>query len=131
MRQLLEQGRARSGTFRGLLHEIQHSDLIVHIVIEPLQAGVDGQMRFVTAAGGTRFVRISVRPGIRTQPSRQTTQSFGVQLFAPKPKAYSLDSASTGSILVTRRAGRKLAIRLANARVAATATNTAESRGFT
>jgi len=44
---------------------------------------------------------------------------------------YSVASASIGSILVTRLAGRKLAIRLAIASVAITAANTAVSRGFT
>ncbi len=46
-------------------------------------------------------------------------------------RCYSLASASTGSIFVTRRAGRKLAVTLASARVMTTPANTAWSRGST
>jgi hypothetical protein len=60
----LDEGRRHSGTLRGLLHEIGQSDLIVHIRVAPLRGGTDGACQFVTAAGGARFVRITVRRGL-------------------------------------------------------------------
>jgi hypothetical protein len=60
----LDEGRRRSATFRQLLDEIERSDLIAHIRSASLDAGVDGARHFVAAAGGARFVRISLRRGL-------------------------------------------------------------------
>lgn len=61
---ILDEGAFRSPTLRGLIEEIQHSDLIVHVRFEPVRAKADGTLRFATAAGMVRFVRISIRPGV-------------------------------------------------------------------
>lgn len=60
----LHEGRRHSSTLRQLLDEIERSDLIVHIRVAPPRTGIDGACQFVTAAGGARFVRITVRRGL-------------------------------------------------------------------
>jgi len=60
---LLVSGSAKSITFRTLLERLERSDVIVHVEPWPLQHGrrrVGGMLRFVTRAGGFRYVRISL-----------------------------------------------------------------------
>jgi len=56
---------------------------------------------------------------------------LGLAIGSWTVSSYSVASANTGSIFVTRRAGRKLAMRLATDNVTVTATKTARSRGST
>lgn len=54
-------GAAASGTFRSLLSRLGESDLIVYVEIaDRLAGGAAGQMYFVAATGGVRYVRIEV-----------------------------------------------------------------------
>ena len=54
-------GAAASRTFRALLSRLGESDLIVHVeIVDRIIGGAVGQMYFVTATGGVRYVRIEV-----------------------------------------------------------------------
>jgi hypothetical protein len=55
----LEAGKARSATFRELVAAIEQSDLAVYI--QALPVGNVGQLQFVSAAGGVRYVWVTVR----------------------------------------------------------------------
>lgn len=55
----LEAGTARSATFRQLVATIDHSDLAVYV--QALPVGNAGQLHLVTAAGGLRYLWITVR----------------------------------------------------------------------
>ena len=66
-----------------------------------------------------------VRPGVEDARLPPEGGSHESRLF------YSVARAMTGSIFVTRRAGRKLATRLAEASATRTVTNTTGSRGLT
>lgn len=56
-------GATASRTFRTLLSRLGESDLIVHVEIVNRIVGAVGQMYFVTAIGGARYVRIEVVAG--------------------------------------------------------------------
>lgn len=54
-----ENGMRRSPTFRGLVADLQSSDVIVHVVTTlDLPPGVVGTTRFAAERGGWRYVRI-------------------------------------------------------------------------
>jgi hypothetical protein len=60
---LLQAGNARSATFRLLTQTIERSDLVVYVDTRPLT--LPGQLQFVAATPGGRYVRVSVRvPGL-------------------------------------------------------------------
>lgn len=56
----LRHGHVASATFRELLAALERSDLVVHIERGQPGVGAAGSTRFVTTAGGTRYVRITV-----------------------------------------------------------------------
>jgi hypothetical protein len=56
---LLQAGAARSATFRSLVDAIEQSDLVVYV--ETRQLTLPGQLQFVSATPGGRYVRVSVR----------------------------------------------------------------------
>jgi hypothetical protein len=56
---LLQAGAARSATFRALVDTIEQSDLVVYI--ETGQLTRPGQLEFVSATPGGRYVRVAVR----------------------------------------------------------------------
>jgi hypothetical protein len=56
---LLQAGAARSATFRLLVETIEHSDLVVYV--ETCQLTLPGQLQFVSATPGSRYLRVSVR----------------------------------------------------------------------
>lgn len=57
----IRSGAAASRTFRSLLGRLGESDLIVYVeIVDRLVGGVVGQMYFVAATGGVRYVRIEV-----------------------------------------------------------------------
>jgi len=56
---LLEAGKARSATFRLLTDAIEQSDLVVYV--EARQLTLPGQLQFVSATPGGRYLRVSVR----------------------------------------------------------------------
>ena len=56
----LATGYALSSTVRGLVHELEDSDVIVHIVAATSRSGPPGSLQFITRGGGFRFLRITV-----------------------------------------------------------------------
>lgn len=58
----LEEGARASSTLRGLIDELQQSDLIVHVTGVPLRPNrrIAGTTRFISATGGHRYLRITV-----------------------------------------------------------------------
>jgi hypothetical protein len=57
----IRSGAASSRTFRSLLTRLGESDLIVYVeIVDRIAGGVVGQMYFVAATGGVRYVRIEV-----------------------------------------------------------------------
>jgi hypothetical protein len=60
-REWLRIGAAESPTFRALLAKLVVSDVIVYIgVVEKIAGGLSGQMLFVAATPGTRYVRVEL-----------------------------------------------------------------------
>ena len=60
---LLQAGNARSATFRRLTQVIERSDLVVYV--QTHQLNLPGQLQFVSATPGGRYLRVSVRvPGL-------------------------------------------------------------------
>ena len=60
-REALERGLSRSPSFRALVATLEESDVIVHIETSGLlPAGISGQMRFATARGGYRYLRVAI-----------------------------------------------------------------------
>jgi hypothetical protein len=54
-------GATASPTFRALLSRLAESDLIVYVeIVDRLAGGAAGQMYFITATGGTRYLRIEL-----------------------------------------------------------------------
>ncbi len=59
----IQAGVEQSESFRALVDRINDSDIVVHVVSEEQQApGLGGHVAFAIAAGGVRYVRISVLP---------------------------------------------------------------------
>jgi hypothetical protein len=56
---LLEAGNARSATFRLITQTLEQSDLFVYV--ETCTLTLPGQLQFVSAKPGARYVRVSVR----------------------------------------------------------------------
>jgi hypothetical protein len=58
---LLASGYADSSTFRAIVDRVQRSDVIVHVeTMHQRRDGVSGTLRFVTRAGGARYLRIAI-----------------------------------------------------------------------
>ena len=63
LREALRLGLRDSPTFCALAEELARSNLIIHLETNAiLPRGLDGMLRFVTTAGGFRYVRISIGP---------------------------------------------------------------------
>ena len=60
IRAALDLSYASSPTVRRLVDELETSDVIVHLVARAEGAGPQGTLRFVAAAGGARFVRVTL-----------------------------------------------------------------------
>jgi hypothetical protein len=71
-------GYAGSSSFRRLVDVLERSDVIVHVeqVNQPGE-GLAGSTRFVTRAGGQRYVRVTV---YGSWPARQTIALIGHEL---------------------------------------------------
>jgi hypothetical protein len=62
---LFAAGYARSATFRDLVERIATADVIVHVEAVAFSGRrPDGMLRFVTRAGGIRYLRITIRVGL-------------------------------------------------------------------
>ena len=55
---LVHDGARISGTFRGLIERLRHSDVVVYL--ECAGSGSSGRLAFVSAAGGRRYVHVRV-----------------------------------------------------------------------
>ena len=60
LEQVVGRGRQQSSSFRALLDQLEATDVVVYVECARLQAGVDGQLTFVTAAAGTRYVLVRI-----------------------------------------------------------------------
>lgn len=61
----LARGLERSAVFRQLAHELERSDLIVHIVAAVgLPRGIGGMTRIASGSGGYRYVRITLESSL-------------------------------------------------------------------
>lgn len=62
------QAFGRSPLVRDMVHQLEASDLVVHVESSrSLPLGVGGTMRFVTSRGGYRYVRISLAVDLRSE----------------------------------------------------------------
>ena len=60
--QVLQEGAARSATFRALVNRIEASNVIVYIATSPiLKSNLSGSLTWMTRAGDFRYVRASIR----------------------------------------------------------------------
>ena len=58
---MLANGVRRSSTLARLVKDINETDLIVYVeMTQDLPAGLDGRLTFMTAAGGSRYLRVQV-----------------------------------------------------------------------
>jgi hypothetical protein len=63
IRALIEQGQARSATFKRLVADLNDSDVVVHVLAGRLPDGLRGQLRHtVFAVEGLRYLFITVDP---------------------------------------------------------------------
>ncbi len=53
-------GRRQSPLFRALLDQLEATDVVVYVECARLRARVDGQLTFLTAAAGTRYVLVRI-----------------------------------------------------------------------
>jgi hypothetical protein len=61
MRQLIRDARASSPTFRRLIDRLERSDVIVYVTRHyDMSPGLDGQLNFMSKAGGSRYVNVRV-----------------------------------------------------------------------
>ena len=61
MKQVLQEGAARSATFKALVDRIEASNLIVYVAVNPLlKSSLSGSLTWMTQAGGYRYVRASI-----------------------------------------------------------------------
>lgn len=57
--------RVGSATVRALIHTLESSNVVVHIIASrDLPAGIGGTTRFVTSRGGYRYIRITIDSGL-------------------------------------------------------------------
>ena len=65
---ILKDGSERSATMRHLMDVIEKSDVIVYVSFQlTLSNKVEGGLHFVNAAGGQRYLRVVVTPGLSSQ----------------------------------------------------------------
>jgi hypothetical protein len=98
---LLHNGMARSTTFRHLVAEIQDSDVVVYVDLDPFdRRPFEGVLEFVGSAPGTRFVRVWLRP---TRNDTDLIVMFGHELQHAIEVARAADVVSRGSLTTLYR----------------------------
>ena len=60
VRSLVDDGVARSPFFRALVDQLERSDVVVYVRCGRLPSRLDGQLTFVSAAGGLRYVLVQI-----------------------------------------------------------------------
>ena len=58
LRRLIAFGVETSPSLRLLNEQLDASDVIVHVMLEPLSIGIDGRLTFATVAGGRRYLQV-------------------------------------------------------------------------
>ena len=59
-RALLQRGIAASPSLRALVDHLERSDVVVYLQCTRLRSGLDGQLTFVSAAAGLRYVIVQI-----------------------------------------------------------------------
>jgi hypothetical protein len=59
-RAFIERGLAQSASLRQLVDRLERTDVVVYVKCGRLRAGLDGQLTFVSAAGGLRYVIVQI-----------------------------------------------------------------------
>ena len=67
MRGLVQAGREQSPSFSALADRLAATDVVVYIKCAPLRPHVHGELIFLGAAGGVRYVMVRVAPHLTTQ----------------------------------------------------------------
>lgn len=82
----------RSPTLKAIVDELEQSDVIVHVMAMPasMRHPHSGRLAFVTAAGGRRFVRVTIDPHL--SPA-QRASLLGHELF------HAVEVAREGSVV--------------------------------
>jgi hypothetical protein len=60
LEQVVGRGRRQSPSFQALLDQLEATDVVVYVECARLPSRVDGQLTFVTAAAGTRYVLVRI-----------------------------------------------------------------------
>ena len=77
IRALLDDGVARSPSLRALVARLAGRDVVVYLRCGTLPAGLDGQLTFVSAAGGFRYVVVRLAFAL---PPQRTIATLGHEL---------------------------------------------------
>jgi hypothetical protein len=77
IRALLAEGVARSALLRALVDRLTRGDVVVYLRCAVLPARLDGQLTFVSAAGGFRYVVVHLAPD---RPWHRTIATLGHEL---------------------------------------------------
>jgi hypothetical protein len=78
LRLALQEGREQSSTLRRLVASIEDSDVIVHVIRgADRSSAAAGALRWVTSAGGVRYLRISIS---ETLPASVTAAALAHEL---------------------------------------------------
>lgn len=64
MRGVLQPGRDLSPSFRALVERLDETDVVVYVHCGRLPSGLHGQLTFLSAAGGNRYVVVQIARGI-------------------------------------------------------------------
>ena len=65
MKDLIEQGKRRSATFRALVEALNDSDVVLYLdTSSALPSGLDGRLIFLTSAGGVRYLHAQLTNGL-------------------------------------------------------------------
>jgi hypothetical protein len=67
MRGLVQAGRAQSPSFSALVDRLAAADVVVYVKCAWLRSRIDGELTFLSAAGGLRYVMVRVAPHLTTQ----------------------------------------------------------------
>jgi hypothetical protein len=77
LRALVDAGIAQSASLRALVARLEAADVVVYLRCAPLPAGLDGQLTFVSAVGGLRYVLVQVAGG---HAAHRTISTLGHEL---------------------------------------------------
>jgi hypothetical protein len=62
---ILQEGAARSTTFKALVDRVEASNVIVYVAINPMmKSSLSGSLSWMTQAGGYRYLRASISPDL-------------------------------------------------------------------